>query len=444
MWYQTWPRSLESSVKPGAVLNYATSEDGIHWQRPALGLVEWDGSRVNNIVLREYEYPTVVERPDDLDPDRRYWLMCLTPDRKEWVVFVSPDGIRWTGPSGAGPKRGFGILTRDTANLFYDEVGQQWVSPCKLCRRVGQWPDWSIRRCLGISTSADGETWEVPELVLAPDARDDAMAVRRMERVLDRLTTNHPDEYWCDFQNMQVLPYEGIYIGLITVFDASGMGPAGNQDGLVRVQLAVSRDLRHWTRVADRRTFIDLGPLRAFDSHMIIGPCTPVVLPDQIRIYYGGFCVSHMDGRKWQRKPLPAVQGGIGLATIRRDGFVALEVGQVGSGRVTADPSGRTSAGAGEGYFRTKHFTFTGRELCLNVDSAAYGRANGVMRVEFVEPDDTPIAGFSREECDPIKVDSLRHSVTWGGSADVSRLQGKIVRLKFYCRTTRLYSFWFE
>jgi hypothetical protein len=285
----------------------------------------------------------------------------------------------------------------------------------------------------------------VPELVLAPDALDDEMAAQRTTQVAERIYTNHLDEYWCDFQSMQVLPYEGLYIGLVSVFDASGMAPAGNQDGTCRIQLVVSRDLRNWTRVADRQTFIDLGPGGSFDDTMLLGICnTPIVLEDQIRIYYNGYAVPHMQPAYWAPDKVPEVPGGIGLATIRRDGFVALEVGQIGSGRVTADPSGRTSAGAGEGYFRTKHFTFTGDKLFLNVDSAAHGRANGVTRVEFVEPDDTPIPGFTREECDPIKVDSLRQLVTWEGNPDICRLQDRIVRLKFYCRSTRLYSFWFE
>ena len=270
------------------------------------------------------------------------------------------------------------------------------------------------------------------------------MSARRAEQVADRVYTNHPDEYYCDFGELYVWPYEGLYIGFISVMDLTGMSPAGNQDGTQRVQLAVSRDLRHWTRVAERQTFIDLGPIGTFDAGLVgVAGCTPVILDDEIRIYYNGHAGSHI-GHHFGRHNRAPVPGGIGMATIRRDGFVALEVGQVGSGRVTTDPTGRTSAGAGEGYFRTKHFTFSGTKLFLNVDSAAFGRANGITRVEFVEPDDTPIAGFSREECDPIKVDSVRHLVTWGGNPDISSLQDRIVRLKFYCRTTRLYSFWFE
>ena len=447
IWYQSWSDGLMSGVKPGAVFSYASSEDGVHWRRPHLGLVEYQGSKENNIILAGHELPSIVHRPAGSDPSLRYRMLCLSPDRTNWAIFHSPDGIHWSKSSHPGPYRDFGILARDFAYLFFDERNDQWVSCCKLCRRVGHWPDWSIRRCLAITTCADDGKWEweVPELVLAPDARDDAEAVWRTAGVADRLTTNYPDEYWCDFQVMAVWPYEGLYIGLIAVFDASGMGPAGNQDGTVRIQLAVSRDLRRWNRVADRQTFIDLGPEGSFDASMLLGmSSSPVILNDEIRIYYSGMALSHMHGAYWDLTQMPELPGGIGLATIRRDGFVALEVGQIGRGRVTLDATGRTSAGAGEGYFRTKHFTFTGSRLYLNVDSAAHGRANGVTRVEFIEPDDTPIPGYRREECDPIKVDSVRHIVSWNGNPDILSLQSRIVRLKFYCRTTRLYSFWFE
>ena len=356
-------------------------------------------------------------------------------------MLASPDGIRWNDDGTPGPKRDFNILVRDTASLFYDQPHQQWASFLKLDRRIGLWPDASVRRCIGLCTSEDGATWDVPELVLAPDAQDDAMAAERTARVADRLSTDHPEEYFCDIQNMHVFPYEGIYIGFITVFDASGMSQNGNQDGTVRVQIVVSRDLRHWARVADRANFIDLGDKDAFDARMIIGPVPPVVEDDHLRIYYTGSNDSHMDDRRcfrgasaeWKaaHAHLPAATaswtpGGIGLATVRRDGFVCLQVGHMG------------------GYFRTKHFTFTGSTLYVNVASSAYGRKSGSVRVEFVEPDDTPIPGFTKDDADPICTDSVRHPVTWNNSTDVSKLQDRIVRLKFYCNTTQLYSFWFE
>ena len=55
---------------------YAESEDGIHWVKPNLGLVQARGSRDNNLVLMEPRLGTVnlkvLRDPHDPDPERRY------------------------------------------------------------------------------------------------------------------------------------------------------------------------------------------------------------------------------------------------------------------------------------------------------------------------------------------------------------------------------------
>ena len=77
----------------------ATSQDGIHWTRPNLGLKEYHGSRNNNLLL-----PHAVEASVFLDPnapkEKRYRLIYSRhwPDPKTAGVYVasSSDGVRWT------------------------------------------------------------------------------------------------------------------------------------------------------------------------------------------------------------------------------------------------------------------------------------------------------------------------------------------------------------
>jgi hypothetical protein len=57
MWYQAAhrrPNALGGDNEPDyeTVIAYAESHDGIHWNRPRLGLVEWLGSKQNNAVFR--------------------------------------------------------------------------------------------------------------------------------------------------------------------------------------------------------------------------------------------------------------------------------------------------------------------------------------------------------------------------------------------------------
>ena len=50
---------------------YATSGDGVHWEKPNLGLVEFQGSRNKNICPSEDFVPTYYDL-NDPDPKKRY------------------------------------------------------------------------------------------------------------------------------------------------------------------------------------------------------------------------------------------------------------------------------------------------------------------------------------------------------------------------------------
>ena len=88
---------------------YAESEDGIHWRKPNLGLVEFQGSRDNNM-LPPGEYVPGHYDPHEPDPDKRYKKVVrressIAPkndpglyawDGVQVDFFHSPDGINWT------------------------------------------------------------------------------------------------------------------------------------------------------------------------------------------------------------------------------------------------------------------------------------------------------------------------------------------------------------
>ncbi|MBX3436769.1 MAG: hypothetical protein KF861_04700 [Planctomycetaceae bacterium] len=80
---------------------YAESRDGIHWERPELGLVEFDGSKANNIILEGLGSHCFVAFRDlnpDAAPNARYkGISSGVPDGKKGLyVFQSPDGIHWS------------------------------------------------------------------------------------------------------------------------------------------------------------------------------------------------------------------------------------------------------------------------------------------------------------------------------------------------------------
>ena len=49
LWYEAM--TADSTGDADTRLCYAESTDGIHWEKPELGLIEFDGSRRNNIVM---------------------------------------------------------------------------------------------------------------------------------------------------------------------------------------------------------------------------------------------------------------------------------------------------------------------------------------------------------------------------------------------------------
>ena len=66
-----------------------------------------------------------------------------------------------------------------------------------------------------------------------------------------------------------------------------------------------------------------------------------------------------------------------------------------------------------------------------------------LMRVEIQKPDGQPVPGFALADCQEVFGDDLQRTVTWKGGADVSKLAGQPVRLRFALRDADLFSFQF-
>ena len=103
MWYYACHLSKEKLgfLEEGPVC-YAESDDGIHWVKPALGQVEWRGSRQNNVILLSdlhNEGLHVIKDEEDPDPARRYKMVYnYRPGGRSWSIRTasSPDGFHWT------------------------------------------------------------------------------------------------------------------------------------------------------------------------------------------------------------------------------------------------------------------------------------------------------------------------------------------------------------
>ena len=111
MWYVAIDEDLNSpdpavrtrSLRPA----YAESDDGLHWTKPELGLVDYRGSTANNLVAIEpatigtINLKVLID-PDDPDPERRHKMVAQTwwwekgeRGRGTLCPLVSADGYRW-------------------------------------------------------------------------------------------------------------------------------------------------------------------------------------------------------------------------------------------------------------------------------------------------------------------------------------------------------------
>ena len=400
MWYQAY--SVVPPQKERYFMCYATSPDGETWHKPNLGLVDFRGSKANNIVVMgntQWALTNVIKDAHAADPARRY--KCLSWDDKAISVAFSPDGIHWTLYSGNPVIRGTG----DSHDILpYDETLGKYVGYLRPGAAAGQG-----KRVIGYATSDDFIHWSPIEVILRPDA-------------LDPLGD--------EFYQMPVLKYHSGYVGFLWIYHNAPHWPwpsgkfdrsrlRGSEQTL-DTQLTFSPDTKNFVRVGNRDTFLPVGPPGSWDQGMVT---VSTVIPhgDELWVYYSGSTAKHffedllnlkkvVDGRRWMTA--------IGLAKLRRDGFVSLH------------------AGTEEGHAMTRLLTVgAGRRLSLNADARG-----GKIEVEAVDERAEAIPGFTRAEFRPLQSDGLSQVCLWAGKADLSALAGKPVRFRFTLRHAELYS----
>ena len=264
------PRNREMAIC------YATSKDGLAWNKPELGLVEYEGTRANNILWRGGKGNAAPGGPHgsgiqkdlrDPDPDRRYKAFLKS---KILSVAFSSDGINW-GPAIACP----------AANSAGDTHNNAFWAPT-LGRYVGVTRTWSksFKRQVARTSSDDFLNWEKTRLVLEGlDGNQQTYA-------------------------MPVFLHGGVYLGLVAIHD--------QEADRVWAELAWSPDTQEWHRVLPGTPLIpNSGNEGDYDWGCVYPAAYPVFLKDEIRLYYGSSDGLHTSWRN----------GFLCLATLRPDGF---------------------------------------------------------------------------------------------------------------------------
>jgi len=406
LWYDLGHRSDRTR----RVVAYAESSDGIHFVKPRLGLVEFGGSKENNVVMPGEIGGCCVWIDPGAPPEHRYKSQQKVYPSSQFHMYSSPDGIHWKMfrriTIGAGGWDTQSIIYHDSASRKYLMFTRFWHSHR---HGTGVAPD--NYRCVRRLESSDLVRWTNQSIVMAPNAADKA------------LYTTPAGNPAVDYYGAAVFPYRDLTIMLTQAFWHWKPRPSG-QKGLAPasfdVRLAVSTDSKTFRRVGNWRPFMAQGADGRFDSRYVWALPNPVVVGDEIWIYYAGSNRDHDD----QLDPAAGgrIRTGIGRAVLRRDGWVSADADLAG-GQLTTSP-----------------LKFKGTRLELN---AATG-GGGSIRVELLDENSRPLPGFSKELALPATGNSLRMPVTWKSGNDLARLAGKTIRLRFHLKDCRLYAFRFR
>jgi len=401
---------------------YATSTDGVNWDKPELGLYEypvalWNGRPVgprNNILPTAHGMLLGPVHDPAADPDQRFKGLAYGPGGLE--PRVSADCVHWETP-GWEP-----LSSQDESSLVLDEDRGLFIATVKQSGPYG--------RSFCLTTSTDFRHWTDQERVFCADQTDQENGNQRLQRFFDdpaylEPVYNRPEEWRTDVYNFPVFPYEGMYLGLPVMHHWAGKHPPmyENVDSRKTVELAASRDLRSWDRVADRAPFLEQSPVgdgRAYDTGQLVTTNRPIVRNDELWFYYVGLRYRSLSvADTLARKYLDA--GAVCMARLRLDGFVSLK------------------GGIEWGSVLTRPLQVTGPELRINVDSW-----RGQVVAELIDAQDGRVLpGFGRDACVPVTVDRIDQSLEWRGHGDLSAVLGRTLRIRFSLLRAQLYAFWF-
>jgi hypothetical protein len=395
VWYDPKENLFKMWYFGGNTTCYATSRDGIHWDKPQL-----DVERGTNIVLRApRDSGTVWMDPTPAEPDARFKMALYQGGF--FVLYCSPDGIHWT-------KAGAGAKTGDRSSFFYNPFLQRWVFSIRSGWRGRSRDYWEttdfFRFNEAARTAGEFVRW------VAADSADPPR---------EDLKTR-PQLY-----NLDCAAYESVLVGLFSIWRGDYRSPTTDKaKELLKlgrpkqnsVCVGFSRDGFHWDR-PDRKPFIPVSEKMGdwnWGNVQSTVPCC-LVVRDQLWFYVSGRAGKGFPGGSQHID----AGAGTGLARLRRDGFASLD------------------AGAEPGTLTTRPVRFSGKHLFVNLDAP-----EGDLRVEVLDEQGQPVPSLTRAQCRPVRGSSTRQAVTWDGGGNIGIMAGKPVRLRFHLSRGSLYAFW--
>ena len=378
---------------------YAESIDGVHWQKPNLGLFEVHGTRENNVILADAAPAThnlcpFLDRNPAAKPNERF--KALGGGASSGLLgFVSEDGIRWRRLRDEPVFKASGWVFDSQNVAFWSQHEQQYVLYYRsVPQRV---------RAIARTTSADFINWSPSKMMVYSDTGTDKPS--------HHLYTNQTQPYFR-------APH--LYLATAARF-MPGRQVLSEEEA--------------------RRIQVDPGYFRDSSDSVLL---------------------TSRGGHLYDRTFLSAlIKPGIGAENwVSRSNYPALNIVQTSPtemslyvnqnyGQPTAhlrryvtrlDGLASANATYSGGELLTKPFRFYGRQLQLNFATSAAGG----IRVEIQDEQRQPMPGFDLESCQELIGNQIERSVRWEQGNDVGQLAGKTIRLRVVLHDADLYSLRFR
>lgn len=394
---------------------YYESKDGMNWERPACGIIEYEGSRDNNLLM-EGSGGTVFIDPSAPANERYKWISEHAFASEEYEEYkkrrpdavdykcerrdvglligaqgaVSPDGIHWEVI-----KQPLVMMHTDTQVVaYYDSV---------LKKYVGYFRDWMV--------GPQDES-------VQDEKRKRWLAVGR--RVIGRAETD-------DFRNfplsevileprLDMGPGKVLYTNCKTTVpgapDIHLMFPAvwNGENDTTSIEMASSHDGRVWNYLSDK-PILDTAEFGQWDGGCVFA------LPNLVELSNGDFALPYTGYDVPHKYPRVKATRAMGYALWPRGRMVALEAAQ-------------------KGEFATVSFIPQGNRLLINAVTKRAGR----ILVEAADLDGNPIPGMEFENSMPVTGDCYRTPVVWKGHEDLGIQPGQAVSLRFKMEEASIYS----
>ena len=363
----------------------AVSEDGRTWQRKGVVLPADARLSVDNLGLTT------------VGPDADPWF-----DGAQFAGFCYSKGE--VGPKGLNLARcrdgehleihPDGILpgVGDRSSLMLDEVsGEYSLISRPRAGMPGFRGEWRKPRVARMWKSRNLMDWDDQGIVLTYDDQD-----------------RHDTQIY----GMQPFRYGQGFLALVEVYYA----------GMERLetQLASSADGVCWQRVGNREPVIAMGGEGAWDSFWTVSTYNPPFeVGDRLWVFYSGAGTKHGSKERHHRA--------VGLASIRKDGWVSLE-------------SGRT-----EGILITTCLPLS-KPMKLEVNANC---RTGYLAAEVLSAEEgkqsEALAGYEGSSGRIEYVDSVRHRITWGERNAIEPIPAGACYLRFTTQQSSFFSYrWSE